>query len=257
MDFLAPYKSDQTTTVVLIEREVAHQLRSLQKDIRALSASAVRSMLTNQGFRRIMIGDNDALNSLSGSDAGIVMPDEDITRAVSEKYFCGRSVRWIQTFLRWNAGNVTTQHPVIPDAVLSVIGMRRAYQAASKSSDWWRRVGAALYDGSLLLLTAYNHHLPTEMEPYFAGDVRAVFSKGVNQDLLTAIHAEAALIAEAARIGLSVEGTTLFVVTFPCPSCAKLLAASGIAEIIYHEGYSMLDGQTVLEAGGVRITHLE
>ncbi len=51
------------------------------------------------------------------------------------------------------------------------------------------------------------------------------------------VHAEQNAIADAARRGSSVDGCTAYVTHYPCINCAKILAASGIAEIKYHEDY--------------------
>ena len=52
------------------------------------------------------------------------------------------------------------------------------------------------------------------------------------------VHAEQNAIADAARRGSSVEGGIAYVTHFPCINCAKILAASGIAEIRYREDYN-------------------
>jgi len=51
------------------------------------------------------------------------------------------------------------------------------------------------------------------------------------------VHAEQNAIADAARRGSSVDGCTVYVTHFPCINCAKIMAASGIAQIVYHEDY--------------------
>jgi len=51
------------------------------------------------------------------------------------------------------------------------------------------------------------------------------------------VHAEQNAIADAARRGSSVDGCTVYVTHYPCINCAKIMAAAGIAEIIYHEDY--------------------
>ena len=45
-------------------------------------------------------------------------------------------------------------------------------------------------------------------------------------------------MADAARRGSSVEGCVAYVTHYPCVNCAKILAASGIAEIRYRLDYS-------------------
>jgi dCMP deaminase len=51
------------------------------------------------------------------------------------------------------------------------------------------------------------------------------------------VHAEQNAVADAARRGVSVAGATAYVSHYPCLSCAKILAASGIADIRYHFDY--------------------
>lgn len=51
------------------------------------------------------------------------------------------------------------------------------------------------------------------------------------------VHAEMAALLDAARRGVSVDGKTMYVTTFPCHNCAKHIIASGITQVIYIEPY--------------------
>lgn len=53
------------------------------------------------------------------------------------------------------------------------------------------------------------------------------------------IHATEAAIAKAARNGKALEGTTIYLTHFPCPSCVRLILESGIQEIVYMDGTNM------------------
>ena len=99
--------------------------------------------------------------------------------------------------------------------------------------------------------SAANEHHPHRLSAYVAGDPRSNFTKGVGYELSTATHAEARLIAEAAREGRATAGAEMYVTDFPCPPCAKLIANAGVAKLYFREGYAVLDGQDVLEAAGV------
>jgi cytidine deaminase len=57
-------------------------------------------------------------------------------------------------------------------------------------------------------------------------------------DYTRAVHAEATAIANSAKAGVSVENCTLYVTTFPCHDCAKLIVASGITRVVYVEPYT-------------------
>ncbi len=71
------------------------------------------------------------------------------------------------------------------------------------------------------------------------------------------VHAEQNAIADAARRGSSVDGCTAFVTHYPCINCAKILAAAGIAEVIYHQDYHNDPlVRPILKDAGVKITKL-
>ena len=106
-------------------------------------------------------------------------------------------------------------------------------------------------------MKVHNHAVPSEMMPYVEGDPRSDFSKGVNIELSTSFHCEAQLIAEAARKGVSLEDAELYVTTFPCPVCARLVAYSGIKKLYYADGYGVLDGERVLKSQGVEIIFVD
>ncbi len=51
------------------------------------------------------------------------------------------------------------------------------------------------------------------------------------------VHAEMGAICEAARLGRSVRGATLFCTTFPCHNCTKHIIAVGVRKVVYMEPY--------------------
>ncbi|HCC84753.1 MAG TPA: deoxycytidylate deaminase [Candidatus Pacebacteria bacterium] len=208
----------------------------------------------------------------------IIMPDEVVSHAVAEKFLAKMAVKFDSIWLRWDRDNVVGERVVQPDLEWSRQQLQTqisttqdsdrkwlltAAEAGLSSADWWRQVGAVAVGAGIVpsspgreILRAFNHHVPSEQQPYIDGDPRAEFHQGDHIDLSTAIHAEADLIARAALEGLSLAGCTLFVTTFPCPNCAKLIAAAGIKRLVYQDGYSLLDGERVLKAAGVEVVRL-
>jgi len=51
------------------------------------------------------------------------------------------------------------------------------------------------------------------------------------------VHAEMSAITDAARLGTSIQNTTLFCTTFPCHVCAKHIVASGVKRVVFLEPY--------------------
>jgi dCMP deaminase len=100
---------------------------------------------------------------------------------------------------------------------------------------------------------AHNLYVPADQTPYDEGDPRSNFTGGKHFESSLAIHAEAQLVAQAAKEGISLKGVDIYCDTFPCPPCAKQLAYSGVKRVFYRNGYSVLDGERILKSQGVEI----
>jgi dCMP deaminase len=253
--------------------------RPLAKDIRALPAELAASALSAWGIcAEVAVLDAAGARELAGATPRITMPAEDVSYRLAERFFARCDVRFDTVFLRWDktrtaqllrpqpdrtasmeetladlrpaTGNAEGAAALAPDAADLALA---AGSAAELSVDWWRQVGAAIRLASGEVRATTNVHNPHPLSAYAAGDPRANFHKGVALELSTATHAEARLIAEAARDGVPTRGAVLYVTDFPCPPCAKLIAAAGVARLYYREGYAVLDGQDVLQAAGVEV----
>ena len=243
----------------VVGRELYADYRPLAKDIRALDPSLVASAVRAWGVcSSVEVLDAAGAERLAESGARLVLPAEDVSYQLVDRFFGRCEVRYDSVFLRWD--KTRTVQLLEPRAVrkveveeaLAEIGVA-AETAALDSVDWWRQVGAAIRfaDGTVRAVT--NEHGPHRLSAYAVGDPRSNFFKGVELELSTATHAEARLIAEAARDGLSTRGAVMYVTDFPCPPCAKLLAAAEIERLYFRTGYAVLDGEAVLEAAGIEV----
>lgn len=246
--------------VLLLGASFAEDFPVLRKEIRALSPDAAERYLSaGRNFPRVrVIERSDLPGALHGGT--LVVPDEAIMRSLvaSHGLADGRKLVIERTFLRWDrewslAGRPAAYDGTIAADELSHALALRALDEARLSSDWWRQVGGlAVRDGAVLAV-AHNEHRPTEYSPYLNGDPRNDFSRGVHIELSTAIHAEAALVARAARDGIALAGADLYVSTFPCPGCARLVADAGFGRCFFAGPYAMLDGDAVLRSAGVEL----
>ena len=243
----------------LIEKEFPH----LQKEIRALKPELMKKVLESSSiFKKVEVLDLATVEKLSKERVEIISPDEDVSRELTEKYFKDHKVNFDKVFLRWDKHKSMEEKPVEIDQKISIEEfdrqiIRDLQVEAEKSSDWWRRVASAIVKDNKVVLVAHNEHLPSEHSPYSDGDPRNNFSKGIGTDIATAIHSEAKLIAEAARRGISLEGSSLYANIFPCSLCAKQIAFSGVKKIYYSGGYQMLDQDKVLKNKGIEIIYVD
>ena len=243
----------------LIGEELAHELRPLQKDVRALPAEEVKQLLESWDiFEEIRILTPDNLEKLQQTKAELVMADDAISRHLTRKYFKQNQLKLDTTFLMWDGKSSlkkkdVKQYSQITDKEFDQQMAQVATDQKTQSDDWWRQIGAVIVKDGEVILKGHNQHVPTEYEAYYEGDPRGNFHKGEYYKVSTAIHVEAYLIAQAAKEGISLEGADLYVTNFPCPVCAKQVAYSGIKRVFFKEGYSVLDGEKVLTANDVEL----
>ncbi|MCK9345191.1 MAG: deaminase [Candidatus Pacebacteria bacterium] len=263
LDFL---KQSGAKDIYLLSAEDTPELSYLSREMRALHFDEVEVMLSGYGFRVYRF--SSEVERLKVGDFDILMPDEDITRAVYKKHFEGKQVKFINTFLRWDWAKSTAFTPVAPEAdrVLSIgdieaeivsRNFRLLFQELTKSSDWWRQVSAMAVCKSGEVIVAYNKHFPNEYVPYIDGDPRNNFGPGEFIEVSSALHGEIAVIAEAARQGVSLEDADLLVTTFPCCGCAAAVSVSGVQRVFFTGGYSNLNGVKDLRDRGIEIIYVE
>ncbi len=266
--------------LLLIGPELYADYRPLAKDIRRLDAGLVaRAIAAWDICSEVDVLDEQGAMLLARESPRITLPDEDVSHQVVERYFARCEVRYDSVFLRWDksrsvrmlalggggdaGANVAAAgaggNPAVPAAIDEALAelVAAAQTQADTSVDWWRRVGAAMRFADGTVAAAVNEHNPHRLSAYAAGDPRANFYKGVGLELSTATHAEARLIAQAARDGRATKDAVMYVTDFPCPPCAKLIAGAGVAKLYFRDGYTVLDGRDVLEAAGVTIVRVD
>jgi dCMP deaminase len=243
----------------LIGPELYSDYRPLAKDIRRLDADLVAASIAAWGVcSHVEVLDAAGAERLAAEAPTLTLPDEDVSHQLVEHWFGRCPVRYDSVFLRWDrTRSARLAEPSAPtsrpgDPVPAEL-VTAAEERAAGSADWWRQVGAAIRFADGAIASAVNEHSPHTSSPYVVGDPRANFSQGVHLELSTATHAEARLIAEAAREGTSTKGAVMYVTDFPCPPCAKLIVDAGIARLYFRTGYAVLDGEDVLAAGGVEV----
>lgn len=102
------------------------------------------------------------------------------------------------------------------------------------------RAGCVIVKNKRVLVTGYVGS-PVGME--HCDDVGHEMHQVINDDgaisshCIRTIHAEQNAIAQAARIGIPIDGSTLYCHMTPCYICAKILANSGIIRIVANKDY--------------------
>ena len=248
----------QPDILYVLGKSFRSEIPVLQKDIRALDPQEIViacKALNLAGDVKVL--EKEDLGLLS-KEHNIALANDEVMRYVADTYLKEIPVTFENIFLRWDKMAAVTAHPVTPTMTVSkgdfdrkLIGQAR--KNAQRSSDYWRQVGAVIVKEGEIILEGYNKHQPTENAPYIHGDPRGNFNAGEHIEVSTAFHGEASLIARAAQKGISLEGASIYVTTFPCPNCSILIIHSGIKAVYYADGYSNLNGEENLKLAGVQL----
>lgn len=238
----------------VFDHSMTEILPYLRKDIRALDPSMAEKCIRGLG-REAFILTKDLFEA--SADVAFIMPADDLTDEI-ERLYPDMSITREPIFLRWDRNASVANIEVQPDRVMTLNQnhplMKIVEHREQKSSNWWRRIGAVITDPKgEVLMSGNNTPVPTEHTSWIEGDPRITTKRGEAIDRSIDIHAEAMLIADAAKSGIILDGTDLYVSTFPCPNCAKLIGQSGIKACYFVEGYAMVDGLSILKASGVEI----
>lgn len=245
--------------------EFIHQFPALTRNLPSITPEESQKMIQALGiFDTVRILTLANLDDVLFSPSRVVMPDEDVSRALAEKYFPSLPVVYDGSWrLRWDWGAVQKARRPEGERKISVDELdrellRRAFGVASRSPNWWRQIGALLVKDGEVLLAACNQDVPSEQSAYCYGDPRSVFDQpGQCLEVSGSIHAEMVIMAEAIRRGICAKGCSLYSSTFPCPPCAHNWSFTGISRLYYADGYSLVAGAEVLVSKGVEIIRVE
>ncbi|MBQ2805024.1 MAG: dCMP deaminase family protein [Clostridia bacterium] len=119
-----------------------------------------------------------------------------------------------------------------------------------------RHVGAIIVKNKRILTTGYNGAPQGVESCRDRGECirkKLGIESGTRHELCYAVHAEQNAIIQAARLGIVLEGATLYCTHQPCVICAKMIINAGIVRIVYKQGYPDEFSRQLLAEAGVEL----
>lgn len=123
-----------------------------------------------------------------------------------------------------------------------------------------RQVGAVIVKDNRIITTGYNGAPSGLMhctELGFCERERLQIPSGQRHELCRALHAEQNAIIQAAKVGVSTEGATIYITLQPCVICAKMLINAGITRIVHRGQYPDALSQSILEEAGIAVVVMD
>ncbi len=137
--------------------------------------------------------------------------------------------------------------------------MQMAELAATRSTCLRRHVGAVIVQDRHVVATGYNGVPRSIMHCGERGGClreKLNVPSGERHELCMGLHAEQNAIIQAATLGQSVEGATIYVTHQPCVICAKMIINAGVRRIVVKEGYPDQLAVDILAEAGLKIVSL-
>ena len=133
--------------------------------------------------------------------------------------------------------------------------MKIANDAATRTTCLRRGVGCVIVKDNRILATGYNG-VPSGLRHCSeTGCLREKLGvpSGQRHEICRGLHAEQNAIIQAAKYGIDICGSKIYVNTQPCVVCAKMIINAGIEEIIYQNPYDDELSRELLEESGIKM----
>ena len=126
---------------------------------------------------------------------------------------------------------------------------------ATRSTCLRRQVGAVVVKNKQVLATGYNGAPSGITHCDEVGCLREELDvpSGERHELCRALHAEQNAFLQAARHGVNLEGSTLYITVQPCSICAKMIINTGVKKIVIQGSYPDKLGLNFLKEAGVEM----
>lgn len=117
--------------------------------------------------------------------------------------------------------------------------LKLAFEVSKRSTCLRRAVGAIIVKDRRILATGYNGVPSGLRHCEETGCLREQLGvpSGQRHEICRGLHAEQNAIIQAARYGIDIEGSSIYITTEPCSVCAKMLINAGIKEIVFATAY--------------------
>ena len=137
--------------------------------------------------------------------------------------------------------------------------MEMAEPARQRSTCLRRHVGAVSVKDNRVIATGYNGVPKGIRHCEETGCLRQQLNvpSGKMHELCRGLHAEQNAIIQAACMGSSIEGGTLYCTTQPCVICTKMIINAGIKRVVIKESYPDALAQEMAAEAGLVIDVME
>lgn len=136
--------------------------------------------------------------------------------------------------------------------------IRVAKSLIQKSECWWRPTACVFERESEVIMGGVSGNpWGTNCKDLAIEPSDISLNPGERISFCNAIHAEKVGIAKAAKLGISLDETHLYVTSCPCEECAKEIIEIGVTRVIFDSEYYNREGLRLLSERGVEFARIK
>jgi dCMP deaminase len=125
-----------------------------------------------------------------------------------------------------------------------------ASSVATRATCDRKHVGAVIVKDKTILSTGYNGSVKGTQHCDEIGHMME------HSHCVRVVHAEMNAIVQAAKNGVAIDGSSIYVTCYPCWLCFKMIANSGIKRVVFSESYrDNPDVQALSQQIGIELVH--
>ncbi len=257
-DFQELYKKIKEVYVDILEKEKAKheaiQAKEVQRDDNVAKGTQLIEMMRQRG---VIPAEEVKNNEVSGRESSeLIEKKEDAVLENKEENVKEREIEVKKEEVqREEIKEEVIEKKVSGRLLWDEYFMKLTALVAERSSCLRHHIGAIIVKNKRVLTTGYNgatSGMPNCCDIGCLKDEQNIAS-GYGHETCRAIHAEQNAIIQAAIHGVNVSGATMYCTHTPCGVCAKLIANSGIKEVVSYHDYSDKDAMKFLYEAGVKL----
>lgn len=122
-----------------------------------------------------------------------------------------------------------------------------------------RQVGSVIVKDKRIIATGYNgapSGIENCLERGYCLRNKLNIPSGTKAETCYSVHAEQNAIIQASKLGIAVDGATIYVTHQPCTICTRLIINAGIKRIVYGFEYPDEFSLQLLSEAGIELKYL-
>src|SRR3989344_783564 len=143
--------------IFIFDNSMIKSFTHLTRDLRVINPTQIKKALKAIiPERKIELIDYKRLEELVNNGYKFIMPEDEVSHDIAEKYIKDKKVNYVSIFLRWNKLITLTEHQISSHRKITKEKFHKQFlkiaeRESIKSADWWRQIASVVVKDKKIL----------------------------------------------------------------------------------------------------------